>query len=217
MKWWGGNAPWDYVNSKQAFLVVYCQMFCWRLMCCFLDLLHYQPCIGQLAFMQILQHYQVWSILQSECPIRIPRRPPFTAYIANLPYDVDEGQVQEVFERARLKVGIIFDRKKTISDPLRMGIILKSKTKSDHLRSRKYVWWRTRVEDWEDMATQTLRTGTAWLVDFVVTINSPNILLFQNKQKSIVQINVLSIFRCHNKKSKYFVVSKRKGRIIRFF
>ena len=39
-----------------------------------------------------------------ECPCRIPRRPPFTAYIANLPYDVDEGQVQEVFERARLKV-----------------------------------------------------------------------------------------------------------------
>ena len=37
--------------------------------------------------------------------LRIPRRPPFTAYIANLPYDVDEGQVQEVFERARLKVG----------------------------------------------------------------------------------------------------------------
>ena len=67
------------------------------------------------------------------------------------------------------------------------------------------------------MATQTLRTGTAWLVDFVVTINSPNILLFQNKQKSIVQINGLSILRCHNKKSKYFVVSKRKGRIIRFF
>merc|ERR1712158_171425 len=35
---------------------------------------------------------------------KIPRRPPFTAYIANLPYDVDEGQVQEVFERARLKI-----------------------------------------------------------------------------------------------------------------
>merc|ERR1719285_1477429 len=35
---------------------------------------------------------------------RIPRRPPFTAYIANLPYDVDEGQIQEVFERARLKI-----------------------------------------------------------------------------------------------------------------
>merc|ERR1712110_63391 len=35
---------------------------------------------------------------------KIPRRPPFTAYVANLPYDVDEGQVQEVFERARLKI-----------------------------------------------------------------------------------------------------------------
>ena len=35
---------------------------------------------------------------------RIPRRPPFTAYIANLPYDVDEFQVQEVFEKAKLKV-----------------------------------------------------------------------------------------------------------------
>lgn len=35
---------------------------------------------------------------------RIPRRPPYTAYIANLPYDVDEGQVEEVFVRARLKI-----------------------------------------------------------------------------------------------------------------
>ena len=35
---------------------------------------------------------------------KIPKYPPFTAYIANLPYDVDEGQVQEVFERARLKI-----------------------------------------------------------------------------------------------------------------
>ena len=44
-------------------------------------------------------------ILFKQFSCRIPRRPPFTAYIANLPYDVDEGQVQEVFERARLKVG----------------------------------------------------------------------------------------------------------------
>lgn len=36
---------------------------------------------------------------------RIPRRPPYTAYIANLPYDVDDEQVKEVFVRAKLKVG----------------------------------------------------------------------------------------------------------------
>merc|ERR1711887_77510 len=35
---------------------------------------------------------------------RIPRRPPFTAYIANLPYDVNEEQIMEVFERAKLKI-----------------------------------------------------------------------------------------------------------------
>jgi len=35
---------------------------------------------------------------------RIPKRPPYTAYIANLPYDVDEGQVEEVFVKARLKI-----------------------------------------------------------------------------------------------------------------
>jgi translation initiation factor 4B len=35
---------------------------------------------------------------------RIPKRPPYTAYIANLPYDVDEEQIKEVFEKARLKV-----------------------------------------------------------------------------------------------------------------
>ena len=35
---------------------------------------------------------------------RIPRRPPYTAYIANLPYDVDEEQIMEVFERAKLRV-----------------------------------------------------------------------------------------------------------------
>ena len=35
---------------------------------------------------------------------RIPKRPPYTAYIANLPYDVDEEQITEVFERAKLKV-----------------------------------------------------------------------------------------------------------------
>merc|ERR1719435_203240 len=35
---------------------------------------------------------------------RIPKRPPYTAYIANLPYDVDEEQVKEVFVRARLKI-----------------------------------------------------------------------------------------------------------------
>merc|ERR1719474_481752 len=35
---------------------------------------------------------------------RIPRRPPYTAYIANLPYDVDEDQIMEVFERAKLRI-----------------------------------------------------------------------------------------------------------------
>jgi len=35
---------------------------------------------------------------------RIPKRPPYTAYIANLPYDVDEDQITEVFERAKLKI-----------------------------------------------------------------------------------------------------------------
>lgn len=35
---------------------------------------------------------------------RIPKRPPYTAYIANLPYDVDEEQIKEVFEKARLKI-----------------------------------------------------------------------------------------------------------------
>jgi len=35
---------------------------------------------------------------------RIPRRPPYTAYIANLPYDVDEEQIMEVFERAKLRI-----------------------------------------------------------------------------------------------------------------
>jgi len=35
---------------------------------------------------------------------RIPKRPPYTAYIANLPYDVDEEQITEVFERAKLKI-----------------------------------------------------------------------------------------------------------------
>eukprot|EP00092_Neocalanus_flemingeri_P022442 GFUD01024339.1.p1 GENE.GFUD01024339.1~~GFUD01024339.1.p1 ORF type:complete len:634 (-),score=237.24 GFUD01024339.1:916-2817(-) len=35
---------------------------------------------------------------------RIPKRPPYTAYIANLPYDVDEEQVTEVFANARLKI-----------------------------------------------------------------------------------------------------------------
>ena len=54
-------------------------------------------------------------------PCRIPRRPPFTAYVANLPYDVDEGQVQEVFERARLKVGgqWEYERLELISNQLR--------------------------------------------------------------------------------------------------
>ena len=35
---------------------------------------------------------------------RIPDKPPFTAYIANLPYDVDEGEVKEVFEKAKLRI-----------------------------------------------------------------------------------------------------------------
>ena len=35
---------------------------------------------------------------------RIPDKPPFTAYIANLPYDVDEGEVKEVFEKAEGEV-----------------------------------------------------------------------------------------------------------------
>ena len=35
---------------------------------------------------------------------RIPHRPPFTAYIANLPYDVDESEIRDTFEKARLKV-----------------------------------------------------------------------------------------------------------------
>jgi len=38
---------------------------------------------------------------------RIPRSPPYTAYIANLPYDVDEEQVQDVFVKARLKVNSV--------------------------------------------------------------------------------------------------------------
>ena len=45
---------------------------------------------------------------------RIPHRPPFTAYIANLPYDVDEGEIMETFEKARLKV--YFVSQKNISD-----------------------------------------------------------------------------------------------------
>ena len=39
---------------------------------------------------------------------RIPHRPPFTAYIANLPYDVDEGEIMETFEKARLKVYFVY-------------------------------------------------------------------------------------------------------------
>ena len=35
---------------------------------------------------------------------RIPHRPPYTAYIANLPYDVEEEEIVETFEKARLKV-----------------------------------------------------------------------------------------------------------------
>jgi len=35
---------------------------------------------------------------------RIPHRPPFTAYIANLPYDVDDCEVKEVFEKAKLRI-----------------------------------------------------------------------------------------------------------------
>ena len=35
---------------------------------------------------------------------RIPHRPPYSAYIANLPYDLDEHEVRETFEKARLKV-----------------------------------------------------------------------------------------------------------------
>jgi len=35
---------------------------------------------------------------------RIPHRPPFTAYIANLPYDVDESEIRDTFEKARLKI-----------------------------------------------------------------------------------------------------------------
>jgi translation initiation factor 4B len=35
---------------------------------------------------------------------RIPWSAPFTAYIANLPYDVDEEQIKEVFVKCKLKV-----------------------------------------------------------------------------------------------------------------
>jgi hypothetical protein len=35
---------------------------------------------------------------------RIPWSPPFTAYLANLPYDVDEDQVKDVFVKCKLKV-----------------------------------------------------------------------------------------------------------------
>ena len=35
---------------------------------------------------------------------RIPHRGPFTAYIANLPYDVEEEEIMETFEKAKLKV-----------------------------------------------------------------------------------------------------------------
>ena len=35
---------------------------------------------------------------------RIPHRPPFTAYIANLPYDVDDIEVKDVFEKAKLRI-----------------------------------------------------------------------------------------------------------------
>ena len=37
---------------------------------------------------------------------RIPHRPPYTAYIANLPYDVEEEEIVETFEKARLKVSV---------------------------------------------------------------------------------------------------------------
>jgi len=35
---------------------------------------------------------------------RIPHRGPFTAYIANLPYDVEEEEIMETFEKAKLKI-----------------------------------------------------------------------------------------------------------------
>jgi RNA recognition motif-containing protein len=37
---------------------------------------------------------------------RIPWNPPFTAYIANLPYDVDEEQIKDVFIKCKLKVPV---------------------------------------------------------------------------------------------------------------
>ena len=58
------------------------------------------------AFLLLIPPILLISPFPNPCIHRIPKYPPFTAYIANLPYDVDEGQVQEVFERARLKVRI---------------------------------------------------------------------------------------------------------------
>ena len=37
----------------------------------------------------------------------IPYSPPFSAHLANLPYDVDEDQILEVFEKCKLKVSVI--------------------------------------------------------------------------------------------------------------
>jgi len=42
--------------------------------------------------------------VQEDVEKRISHDPPFTAYIANLPYDVDEQAVEEVFRNARLKI-----------------------------------------------------------------------------------------------------------------
>ena len=39
---------------------------------------------------------------------RIPWSPPFTAYVANLPYDVDEDQIKDVFVKCKLKVSYCF-------------------------------------------------------------------------------------------------------------
>ena len=104
---------------------------------------------GEILFMGKICLWGNFVYWENLC--RIPRRPPFTAYVANLPYDVDEGQVQEVFERARLKVRI---RKTWIWKNERLNL--------DQLRSRKSDWWKTKVEDCEDMAMLTLRTETAW-------------------------------------------------------
>jgi RNA recognition motif-containing protein len=49
---------------------------------------------------------------------RIPWSPPFTAYLANLPYDVDEDQVKDVFVKCKLKVSQQLAEKLIVGDLL---------------------------------------------------------------------------------------------------